>query len=67
LCLMQWSRRTDDRYRDISASQRRVLLELLEKHGYPAKHVELIRNGGESHSDLEAIVGDSLPLGFVGA
>ena len=64
---MQWSRLTGDRYRDISASQRRVLLELLEKHAYPAKHVELIRSGGESHSDLEAIVGDSLPLGFVGS
>jgi hypothetical protein len=44
-----------------------MLIELLEKHAYPDKHVELIRNGGESHSDLEAIVGDSLPLGFVGS
>ncbi len=65
LCLMQWSRRTDDRYRDISASQRRTLLETLYKNGFPAKHLDLIQNGGEDHSDLEAIVGDSLPLGFV--
>ena len=65
LCLMQWSRRTDDRYRDISVSQRRTLLETLSKNGYPAKHLNLIENGGEDHSDLEAIVGDSLPLGFV--
>jgi hypothetical protein len=62
---MQWSRRTDDRYRDISASQRRTLLETLYKNGFPAKHLDLIQNGGEDHSDLEAIVGDSLPLGFV--
>ena len=65
LCLMQWSRRTDDRYRDISASQRRTLLETLSENGYPAKHLDLIENGGEDTSDLESIVGDSLPLGFV--
>jgi hypothetical protein len=40
-------------------------LETLCKNGFPAKHLDLIQNGGEDHSDLEAIVGDSLPLGFV--
>jgi len=65
LCLMQMSRRTGDRYRDIPASLRDRVCNHLKQIGAPELHIELVtRSGGLDKSIEESIVGDVLPLGF---
>lgn len=65
LCLMQLSRRTDDRYRDLQRSSRERIAKQLQALGAPAMHIELIVNGGRlDQESTESIVGEALPLGF---
>ncbi len=65
LCLMQMTRRTDDRYRDMQSSVRERVAAQLVQLGAPALHVELIlRGGGLDQASADSIVGETLPLGF---
>jgi len=65
LCMMQLSRRTGDRYRDIPGSLRNRVVQHLQKLGSPALHVELVAEGGKlDEENAESIVGEVLPLGF---
>jgi len=65
LCLMQLSRRTDDRYRDVTRGFREQLAMYLEEIGASELYVRLVRDGGRLDQESEeSIVGDSLPLGF---
>ena len=65
LCLMQLSRRTNDRYRDLPGSTRERIAKQLQALGAPAMHIELIVSGGRlDQESTESIVGEALPLGF---
>jgi len=65
LCLMQLTRRTNDRYRDQSQATRDKAIELLRHHSAPNLHISLIDVGGSlDQESSESIVGESLPLGF---
>jgi hypothetical protein len=65
LCMMQISRRTDDRYRDVETAYRDRIVSKLQQVNAPSSHVELVQNGGGlDQANEESIVGDSLPLGF---
>jgi hypothetical protein len=65
LCLMQLSRRTNDRYRDLTGSTRERIAKQLQALGAPAMHIELIVSGGRlDQESTESIVGEALPLGF---
>jgi hypothetical protein len=65
LSLMQLSRRTNDRYRDLSGSTRERIAKQLQALGAPAMHIELIVSGGRlDQESSESIVGEALPLGF---
>lgn len=65
LCLMQLTRRTEDRYRDVASSLRQRVAARLNELKAPELHIELIlRGGGLDQESSESIVGDALPLGF---
>ncbi len=65
LCLMQLTRRTDDRYRDVTSLLRERVAKRLAELEAPALHIELIlRGGGLDQASSDSIVGDALPLGF---
>ncbi len=65
LCLMQLTRRTEDRYRDVPASVRDRVAQRLQDWKAPELHRELILRGGRLDAESsESIVGDALPLGF---
>ncbi len=65
LSLVQLSRRTGDRFRDLPESRREQAAELLRSLDAPAHSIDLICDGGSLQSDEEAaIFGDSLPLGI---
>lgn len=65
LCLMQMTRRTDDRYRDVPSLLRERVAAQLAQLGSPALHMDLIlRGGGLDQASEDSIVGESLPLGF---
>ncbi len=65
LCLMQMTRRTDDRYRDVPSSLRERVAARLTQLSSPALHIDLIlRGGGLDQASEDSIVGESLPLGF---
>ncbi len=65
LCLMQMTRRTDDRYRDVPSSLRERVAARLTQLSSPALHIDLIlRGGGLDQASEDSIIGESLPLGF---
>lgn len=65
LCAMQMSRRTEDRYRDVSKGMRDKVAAHLSDLGASQMHVDLILQGGQlDDSNTTSILGDSLPLGF---
>ena len=65
LCLMQMTRRTDDRYRDVPSLLRERVAHRLTQLNSPALHIDLIlRGGGLDQASEDSIVGESLPLGF---
>ncbi len=65
LCLMQMTRRTDDRYRDVPSMLRERVAARLTQLSSPALHIDLIlRGGGLDQASEDSIVGEALPLGF---
>ena len=65
LCLMQMTRRTDDRYRDVPSALRDRVAAQMSELGAPAMHIDLVlRGGGLDQASADSIVGETLPLGF---
>jgi hypothetical protein len=65
LALMLLSRRTGDRYRDISGDLREKVLRRMDSLKSPSLHRSLVADGGSLDEDnTSSIVGDTLPLGF---
>lgn len=65
LCLMQMSRRTDDRFIDLSESVRQEAADYVKQMGGYRSLVRLIREGGEADSETrDAMFGESLPMGL---
>ena len=65
LCLMQLTRRTSDRYRDVPAELRERVASKLREVGAAQLHIDLVLTEGRlDKTSTESIVGDSLPLGF---
>ena len=65
LCVMQLTRRTDDRYRDVTFALRDQVIAKLTGLGSPKIHIDLVAHGGGLDQESEdSIVGESLPLGF---
>jgi hypothetical protein len=64
LCLMQCAQRTGDRRRDLSNAMRQMVLEEMRTLAMPEKHLQRVAEVSSGDQDLEAIVGESLPLGF---
>lgn len=65
LALMQLSRRTGDRYRDISDSVRGAVLKAMSRHHAPAHFIALVKEGGALDTEEQSLVfGESLPKGL---
>ncbi len=65
LALMQMTRKTGDRYRDVSSSARERALETLKRWSAPESYLTLVREIAELDLDQrETIIGESLPLGI---
>jgi hypothetical protein len=65
LALMQLTRRTGDRYRDVSAGLRGRVLETLERWSAPESYRRLVREVADlDHGQDESIIGEALPLGI---
>ena len=65
LALMLMSRRTGDRYRDVSREIREKVLQRMDALKSPPLHRTLVADGGSlDEENTSSIVGDTLPLGF---
>jgi hypothetical protein len=65
LSLMQLSRRTSDRYRDVSEDLRERVLSFLRQSGAEAHLMVLVRDGGVLDSEEAGrIIGEALPAGL---
>ena len=65
LAVMQMSRRSGDRYRDLPEKLRRKVLLWLEENDSPAHFIELVGDGGRLDSEEQGLVfGDTLPQGL---
>jgi molecular chaperone DnaK (HSP70) len=65
VALMQLSRKTNDRFRDISDDVRAAIVNEMESAGAPDHFVTLVREGGDLESDEAGLVfGESLPTGL---
>jgi hypothetical protein len=65
LAVMQIARRTDDRYRDISAKLRDRASRFLQGDAAPAHFLELVRTAGHLDAEEQGLVfGESLPKGL---
>ena len=63
--VMQMSRRTDDRHRDIDSCLRDRVVEWLAAHGAAEHLVELVRSGGSLDEGERVVVyGESMPVGL---
>ena len=63
--LMQMSRRTNDRYRDVSDSVRTSVVRELDNADAPSRFMELVEQGGDLDSSEAGLVfGESLPAGL---
>ncbi|MEK6236701.1 MAG: hsp70 family protein [Planctomycetales bacterium] len=63
--LVQLTRRTEDRYRDVSDPLRDSIVQLLRKQRAPRHFVRLVRQGGElDQEEQEMVFGESLPQGL---
>jgi hypothetical protein len=63
--VVQLTRRTGDRYRDVSDELRQRVLDWLAARAAPAHYLELVREGGHLQADEQRIVfGDALPRGL---
>ncbi|HUT91287.1 MAG TPA: Hsp70 family protein [Thermoguttaceae bacterium] len=65
LAVMQISRRTEDRYRDLPEKQRAKVLKWLTTQEAPAHFIELVRDGGQLDTEEQGLVfGEALPKGL---
>ena len=65
LALMLCSRRVGDRYRDVPASCRQKVVQVLEQCDAPEHYVRLVEEGGKLGSEEAAqVLGEALPLGL---
>ncbi|MDR0307378.1 MAG: hsp70 family protein [Chitinispirillales bacterium] len=65
LSLMQMSRMTKDRYRDIDDSLRKEVSDFLRRHAAPAHYADLVEKGGSlAQEERNAIFGEQLPSGL---
>lgn len=65
LSLAQISRKTGDRFRDLTADQRQSIADYLESRSASPSILTMIRDGGSLASEQQSeILGDSLPLGI---
>lgn len=65
LSVVQLVRKTGDRFRDINAETRDLVLNWLEDVDAPAHYRELVAEGGRLKTEEEeAVFGESLPLGI---
>ncbi|QEG38620.1 hsp70 family protein [Roseimaritima ulvae] len=65
LALVQLSRRTGDRFRDLPESEREGVAAWLSAAGVGEHYITLVREGGTLRDDEEsAVFGESLPLGI---
>lgn len=63
--VMQLSRRTGDRYRDIGDSTRETVVDWLKAHDCPQHILELVTTGGDLDSaEQQRAFGESLPRGL---
>jgi molecular chaperone DnaK (HSP70) len=63
--LMQMSRRTQDRYRDLPDSVRADVVRELDNGDAPSRFIELVERGGELDSTEAGLVfGEKLPVGL---
>ena len=63
--LMQLGRKTDDRFRDISAELREEIAESLTRHAAAEHYVRLLREAGSLQRDeMTQVLGDELPPGL---
>ena len=63
--VMQLSRRTGDRYRDIGDSTRETVVDWLKAHDCPQRILELVTTGGDLDSaEQQRAFGESLPRGL---
>ena len=65
LAVMQMSRRTDDRWRDLDEKHRDRILGWLTSHDAPAHYLELVETGGRLDSEEQGLIfGEALPKGL---
>jgi len=65
LAVMQISRRTDDRYRELPQKLRDKVLTYLERQDAPEHFLELVRDGGRLDTREQGLIfGESLPQGL---
>jgi hypothetical protein len=65
LSLMQMSRLTKDRYRDINENLRTEVSDFLRRHNAPAHYANLVEQGGRlDEEDKSAVFGEQLPKGL---
>jgi len=65
LTVMQLSRRTPDRYRNLAEETRRLAADWLEDNRAPAHYAELVQQGGTLDSEEQGqVFGESLPSGL---
>ncbi len=64
LCFMQTARLTGDRVRDISQETRAMCIASLQRLQVGERYMQPLVEVDAAIQDLDAIVGDSLPLGF---
>ncbi len=65
LAVMQLTRRTDDRYRDLSEKHRRESIDVLESIQAPGHLIDLVRVGGQLDAgEQQQVFGESLPIGL---
>ena len=63
--IVQMTRRTGDRYLDISQSKRDRVLAWLDRLGAPALYRELVAEGGQLREEEQGLMfGESLPRGL---
>jgi hypothetical protein len=63
--LVQSTRRTDDRYRDLPDVTRERVLDHLEANNAPAHHLALVRTGGTLEAEEQKLTfGEALPRGL---
>ncbi len=63
--LMQLSRRTDDRYRDVGATTRDRVVQWMVENGIGEHTIRLVRDGGElTTEERSTVFGESMPLGL---